>query len=67
MDYVVSQGQLQMDPSKVIAVLDWPVPTNRKQLQRFLGFANFYRRFIKDYSCLLNSSHFHIPPIQGVV
>ena len=29
---------------------EWPTPTSRKQLQRFLGFANFYRRFIRDYS-----------------
>ena len=39
-----------MDPGKVTAVTDWPAPTNRKQLQRILGFANFYRRFIRNYS-----------------
>lgn len=32
------------------AVQNWPVPTTRKQLQRFLGFANFYRRFIRGHS-----------------
>lgn len=30
-----------MDPGKLSAVLDWPVPESRKQLQSFLGFANF--------------------------
>lgn len=30
----------------------WPTPSDRKQLQRFLGFTNFYRRFIKNYSCV---------------
>lgn len=39
-----------MDPSKVEAVTSWPVPESRKMLQRFLGFANFYRRFIRGYS-----------------
>lgn len=41
-----------MGPKKVSAVLDWPVPSGCKQLQRFLGFANFYRRFIRNYSTL---------------
>ncbi len=34
-----------MDPEKVKAVVEWPSPDSRKALQRFLGFANFYRRF----------------------
>uniref|UniRef100_A0AAQ4RF45 Gypsy retrotransposon integrase-like protein 1 n=1 Tax=Gasterosteus aculeatus aculeatus TaxID=481459 RepID=A0AAQ4RF45_GASAC len=48
--YIISEGQLKMDREKVRAVLDWPQPESRLQLQRFLGFANFYRRFIRDYS-----------------
>ena len=39
-----------MDPTKVKAVADWTIPTYRKRLQQFLGFANFYRRFIRNYS-----------------
>ena len=39
-----------MDPAKVSAVMSWPVPETRKKLQQFLGFANFYRRFIRGYS-----------------
>lgn len=48
--YVIEEGQLRADPAKVEAVRDWPAPTTRKQLQRFLGFANFYRRFVRGYS-----------------
>ncbi|KAI4805924.1 hypothetical protein KUCAC02_010517 [Chaenocephalus aceratus] len=48
--FIVDKGQLRTDPAKVQAVTEWPTPSNRKQLQRFLGFANFYRRFIRDYS-----------------
>uniref|UniRef100_A0A3B3H4X2 Gypsy retrotransposon integrase-like protein 1 n=1 Tax=Oryzias latipes TaxID=8090 RepID=A0A3B3H4X2_ORYLA len=48
--HVVSPGGVQMDSAKVKAVLEWPVPSGRKQLQRFLGFANFYRRFIRGFS-----------------
>eukprot|EP00063_Salmo_salar_P046274 XP_014021109.1 PREDICTED: uncharacterized protein LOC106582478 [Salmo salar] len=42
----------QMDPEKVRTVVDWPQNTSRVQLQRFLGFANFYRHFIQSYSTL---------------
>ncbi|KAK3535399.1 hypothetical protein QTP70_012828 [Hemibagrus guttatus] len=37
-----------MDNSKISAVTEWPRPTTIKELQRFLGFANFYRRFIRN-------------------
>ncbi|KAL1021133.1 hypothetical protein UPYG_G00009230, partial [Umbra pygmaea] len=47
--FVVAEGEVRMDPAKVTAVLDWPTPETRKQLQSFLGFANFYRRFIRNY------------------
>ncbi|KAI3361892.1 hypothetical protein L3Q82_002215 [Scortum barcoo] len=48
--FIVGRGSLQMDPAKVSAVASWPTPSSRKQLQRVLGFANFYRRFIRGYS-----------------
>jgi len=41
-----------MDLSKVRAVLEWPHPDSLKQVQRFLGFANFYRRFIRGFSSI---------------
>lgn len=48
--YVLEGGQVRPAEEKIKAVLDWPRPETRKQLQRFLGFANFYRRFIRNYS-----------------
>jgi hypothetical protein len=39
-----------MDPIKLKAVRDWPRPKIIKDIQKFLGFCNFYRCFIKDYS-----------------
>ena len=47
---LVSTEGLRMDPSKVDAVVDWATPTNLKEVQAFIGFCNFYRRFIKDFS-----------------
>ena len=48
--YTVTRGELRPDPAKIQAVSEWPTPSSRKELQRFLGFANFYRCFIQDYS-----------------
>ncbi|KAI3366542.1 hypothetical protein L3Q82_000675 [Scortum barcoo] len=48
--FMLKVGQVQADPEKVKAVTEWPTPTSHKLLQHFLGFANFYRRFIKNYS-----------------
>ncbi|KAL0152183.1 hypothetical protein M9458_051906 [Cirrhinus mrigala] len=50
--YIVSSEGVRMDPDKVQAVVHWPTPDSRKALQRFLGFANFYRHFIRNYSQL---------------
>ncbi|KAI2644393.1 Transposon Tf2-6 polyprotein [Labeo rohita] len=50
--YIVSSEGMRMDPEKVKAVVDWPSPDSRKALQRFLGFANLYRRFIRNFSQL---------------
>ncbi|KAI3375498.1 hypothetical protein L3Q82_003814 [Scortum barcoo] len=48
--FIIAPGQLHPDPSKIKAVENWPTPSTRKKLQQFLGFANFYRRFIRNYS-----------------
>lgn len=43
-----------MDEGKVAAIKKWPIPTTIKELQRFLGFSNFYRWFIRNYSSISN-------------
>jgi hypothetical protein len=48
--YVVSKEGVHMQPQKVEAIKEWPIPTNAKGVQRFLGFAKFYWRFIYNYS-----------------
>lgn len=51
--YIVTPGHLEMDPSKIKAVLNWPIPTTVKEVQRFVGFANFYRKFIRNFSSVV--------------
>jgi transposase InsO family protein len=48
--YIVTPGGVRMDESRVETIKDWPIPTSYKDVQQFLGFANFYRRFIPGYS-----------------
>ncbi|KAK3543201.1 hypothetical protein QTP70_012297 [Hemibagrus guttatus] len=48
--YVISHQGVEMDVVKVRAVTEWPAPSTVRELQRFLGFANFYRWFIRNYS-----------------
>ena len=48
--YHISENGISMTSDKVEAVKSWPVPRNVKDVQAFLGFANFYRRFIQGFS-----------------
>ncbi|WAR56379.1 hypothetical protein PtB15_7B227 [Puccinia triticina] len=47
---LIACNRIRMDPAKVKAVTEWPAPRNVTELQRFIGFSNFYRRFIDHFS-----------------
>jgi RNase H-like domain found in reverse transcriptase/Reverse transcriptase (RNA-dependent DNA polymerase) len=49
---IVRLNQLTMDPTKLGGIKDWLTPTNIKAVQSFLGFGNFYRRFIGHFADL---------------
>ena len=49
---LVGVNGLQMGPEKVKAIIDWSTPCTIKQVLSFLGFCNFYQRFIKDFTCI---------------
>ena len=47
---IITTERIRMDQKKVKAITGWPEPKNLKEVQAFLGFANFYQKFIQDYS-----------------
>ena len=47
---VISENKVSMDLVKVTGVREWPTPENKTDVQAFLGFVNFYQRFIWDFS-----------------
>ena len=48
--HVVSEQGIEADPEKVDKIKHWPTPTNPEQVRQFLGFAGYYRKFVKDFS-----------------
>jgi hypothetical protein len=57
LEYILSISGIAVDPAKVAAVANWEPPTKVKELQAFLGFCNFYRRFISDFSRVAKLLH----------
>ena len=51
---IIGADGLRIDPEKIAAIVNWNVPTNIKQVLLFLGFCNFYRRFIRDFIKIAN-------------
>jgi hypothetical protein len=47
--YMIGEGKIEMHPEKVEGLRKWPTPQNLKEVRQFLGFRNFYRRFIHHY------------------
>ena len=51
---VISTDGVRMDQKKVEAIVNWQEPENVKDVRAFIGFANFYRRIIANFSALVS-------------
>ncbi|KAL5481228.1 hypothetical protein EMCRGX_G021353 [Ephydatia muelleri] len=57
MGHIVSKNGIEADPEKTTKVKHWSLPRNVKEVQQFLGFANYYRRFIKCFAKIAKPLH----------
>ena len=55
--HVVSEQGIQVNPAKVAAVKNFPVPTMLKKMRGFLGLCGYYRSFIKDFAKIARPMH----------
>ena len=49
---VMGQGKIEIEEDKVVGVLNWLVPKMVRNVRKFLGLANYYRQFVKDFAKL---------------
>jgi len=52
---VISKNKVEMDSVKIARVHKWPTLENQTDVQAFIGFVNFYRQFIQDFSTIARS------------
>jgi len=55
--YILSGDGVSTDPKKIKSIEEWPRPENLKDVQRFIGLCNYYRRFVKDFAKIAKPLH----------
>ncbi|KAL0550973.1 hypothetical protein IC582_010043 [Cucumis melo] len=50
--HIISGGGVEVDPEKIRSIVDWPTPTNVREIRGFLGLTGYYRRFVKHYGSI---------------
>eukprot|EP00833_Pecoramyces_ruminatium_P000433 jgi/Orpsp1_1/1174465/evm.model.c7180000050226.1 len=55
--YILSGKGVSTDPKKIKSIKEWPIPTCVKDVQRFIGLCNYYRRFVKNFAQIARPLH----------
>ena len=51
--HIISEKGIETDPEKVKCIQNWPKPLVMKELSRFIGFVNYYRKFVPNFSKII--------------
>ena len=54
---IIGEDGVRMEKEKMQGVIEWLVPKNMKDVQKFLGLANYYRQFVKDFATIAKLLH----------
>jgi hypothetical protein len=55
--HIVSDSGISIDPERIVAILNLPAPTSKKEIQAFMGFINFVCRFVPDFVVMVKPIH----------
>ena len=57
LEVIIGEDGVIIEKEKMQGVIEWPVPRNVKDVQKFLGLANYYRWFVKDFAKIAKPLH----------
>ena len=55
--HVISENGISVDPNKITAITEWPIPKSITEVRSFLGTASYYRRFVKNFVAIASPLH----------
>lgn len=63
--HIIKHNKITVDPNKVDAIKNYPIPTNLKELRSFLGLASYYRKFIQNFAAIVKPLTVHLRGENG--